>query len=320
MSILLQESPDSREMHFGGSGSGQTLLYTAVVAPDGATVPSEVDVYNAVIAQSPATFNGFLRQDVKVTPKGGPLFAVEVTYGTTGVNGGDKPLTGTLGSNTGGGSGGGGGGGSGGGGANGGSGGPPSDTTGPSSGEDALKGGYSFAVSPPKLHITQSRLTMSRTKRGGGVARNFKGAIGVDKDLKIEGCDTPPDPSFTWKRTVSCAVITQKYLNTLALVAGKPNDASFYGWDIGEVLFMGADGQYAEGQGWSVTYTFGVEKNETNITICDGLVVPAKKGFEYLWVLYEDIIDGGFSVTVPAAAYVEQVLPYASFGLLGIGE
>ncbi len=66
--------------------------------------------------------------------------------------------------------------------------------------------------------------------------------------------------------------------------------------------------------------TFGVSRDAADIAICDGLTVPAKGGWEYVWVAYEEINDGANKkVTVPLAAYVEQLVNPAAFGLIGIG-
>ena len=47
----------------------------------------------------------------------------------------------------------------------------------------------------------------------------------------------------------------------------------------------------------------------------------AKKGWEYLWVRYEDAVDASAHkwIKKPAFAYVERVYPEGDFGLLGIG-
>lgn len=291
--IRLPEDPESRDLHYGSQGGGQTLRFTAITTAG----ESEVLVYLHALVNTPPYFNGFIRQDIKVTRKGAPhLFGVLVEYGTTGVGGGDQPLGGP-----------------------GGDGGPPATPTAPAADNTPLASGYAFSIRAPRLHLTQSRATVASYKRGGGPAPDFKRAIGVDKDGKPEGCDVPPDPRFTFKRTVARATVTPGYLETLEALAGRPNDAPFYGRAAGEVLYLAADGQYTQGDGWSITHEFGVEANETGIAICAGLDGIAKKGWEYLWVLYEEVRDGNKVLTVPAAAYVEEVLRPAPFHLIEIG-
>lgn len=293
MSIKMVEDPESRDLHYGASGGGQTLRFTARVTAG----ETEVQVWLYAILQSPPYFNGFIRQDIKVRREGAAnFFKVDVEYGTTGVGGGDQPLGGA-----------------------GNDGGAPPDPTAPSADTTPLTSGYSFTVAVPQLHLTQSRATVSATGRNGAVPKDFKGAIGVDKDGKIDGCDVPPDAPLTWQRTVARASVTTGYLQILTNLAGRPNDAKFYGFDPGTVLYMGANGQFTQGEGWSITHSFATGENEVNIAICDGLVVPAKKAFEYLWVLYEEVEQAGQTVVVPSAAYVEEVLRPAPFGLIGIG-
>lgn len=285
--MTITETQDSRAFHYGAQGGGVTLRFVVVGSTD------EAEVYEYVRLNTPLTWDGFIRQDIKADPMGGPMWKAEVEYGTSGQGGGDQP-TGTT----------------------------PEQPQAPDSPTAALTSGYSFSVRAPRLHLTQSRVTISATKRGGGVARDFKGKIGVDKDLKVVGCDVPPDPRATIKRTVARSIVTQRYLSTLFNLVGRTNDAPFYGWDAGEVLYLGADGQYTQGEGWSITHEWGVEENDTDIPICAGLTVPAKKGFEYLWILDEEVRDPAtqLMVVVPGAAYVEEVIRPAPFFLIGVGE
>jgi hypothetical protein len=285
MAVFLRETSDSRELHYGAQGGGEVLRFFGWGTMD------QVEMYLFAQANTPPIFDGFIRNDIRVSPLGGPNWKVEVEYGTTGQGGGDQP-TGTS----------------------------PSQPSGPEDPNTTpLGGGYSFTVGAPKIRFTQSRATISATKRGGGVAIDYKGAIGVDKDGKVEGCDFPPEPRITWKRTVARPHVSQGYIATLAATAGRPNNATFYHFDAGSVLYLGADGQYTQADGWSITHHFGVEENEIDIAICEGLVVPAKKGWEYLWVAYEEIREGDSVATVPAAAYVEELVRPANFALLGIG-
>lgn len=295
MAIRLRESPDSRELHYGASGGGQTLKFTAVATGG----ESEPEVWVYALQNTSPYFNGFVRQDVKVSRQAGPLFTVEVEYGTTGVGGGDQPLGGA-----------------------GNDGGSPSNPTAPAGDSTPLTSGYSFTVNCPRVHFTQSRLTVSATKRGGGVALDFKGKVGVEKSeggMKVQGVDFPPEPRLTISRTWARAQVTQGYISTLLNLAGRPNNAPFYNWDAGQVILMSANGQFTQGEGWSITGQFGIEENEINIVICAGLVVPAKKGWEYLWVYDEWVRDGNDKVLVPGAAYVEELLRPASFALMEIG-
>lgn len=298
MSIHFVESPDSRDLSFGAQDGGQT--FRATVATDAGE--TELQIWMFALQNSVPYYNGFIRQKISVKSKGAPnLWAVEIEYGTTGLGGGDQPLGGT-----------------------GSDGAPPDQPTAPESPTASLTSGWSFSIRAPRLHITESHETISMTLRNPlpGAAPNFRNKIGVDKDGKVVGVDWPPEPAFTFKRTVACATVTQAYLNTLSKIAGGVNKDPFYGWATGEVLFVSADGQFTQGEGWSVTFEFGVEKNRIAILITGGLSAPAKKGFEYMWVLdmEESDLASGLLVTVPRAVYVEQVLEPVDFSLIRIGE
>ncbi|MBP3955501.1 hypothetical protein J8F10_09425 [Gemmata sp. G18] len=310
MAIRVVESPDSGDLHYGAQGGGQVLKYT-VVTTAGET---KAAVFLAALAGTLPYLNGFVRNDLKIESKNGAanVYAVEVNYGTTGVGGGDQPLGGV-----------------------GNDGGPPMTPSGPGSPTTPLTSGWTFRIQAPTLHLTTSLGTVDKAKRGGGAAPDFKRRIGVDRDGKTQGCDVPPAAAFTFSRTIARATVTQGYLNTLSAIAGKPNNAPFYGWEEGEVLLMSAYGTYTQNDGWSITFEFGVQKNDNNVIVCgpsapgatDGLpAIPGpgvftKKGWEYLWVKEEEIPDPvtGAIVTVPGYAYIEKVLEPADFSLLEIG-
>ncbi|VTS01533.1 Uncharacterized protein OS=Isosphaera pallida (strain ATCC 43644 / DSM 9630 / IS1B) GN=Isop_2424 PE=4 SV=1 [Gemmata massiliana] len=299
MSIFVNESPDSRDLNFGSNGGGQVLKYT-VRTTAGET---EAQIYLAALLGSFPYFNGFIRNDIKVSPNGAPhLWKVEISYGTTGVGGGDQPLGG-VGSD----------------------GSPPTNPTAPASSSTPLTSGYSFSIRAPRLHFKRSRTTVASFKSGGGIATDRQKVIGVTKGDSSEpdGVDWPPDPSSTFKRTVAKATVTQGYLSTLFNLAGRVNDAAFYGWAAGEVIFLAADGQYTTGEGWSITFEFGVNENEPSIVISPDLPHPpeviSKRGWEYLWVVNVEQIVGTKRVLVADECYVEELIRPAPFALLQIG-
>lgn len=299
--IKVVEDPESRGMSVGAQNSSQDYILNVVTTAG----ESEAELYLfAIQATQPYLSSGLIRNDIKLTPRGAPnLWRVTIGYGTTGVGGGDQPLGGT-----------------------GNDGGPPQQPQGPQSPQESLKGGWSFSIQAPTLHITQSLGTVGAYKRGGGAPKNFGGRIGVDQEGATIGCDIPPPARFTFKRTTARAVVTQAYLDVLSELAGRPNNAPFYFWQEGEVLFQSAEGQYTAGEGWSINWTFAVEKNDPNVIICDGLPHPPatilKYGWDYMWVLEETIEDpaqGGRVVQYPGAVYLERVLKFADFSLLEIG-
>jgi hypothetical protein len=100
-------------------------------------------------------------------------------------------------------------------------------------------------------------------------------------------------------------------------LTGKTNNASFATFAEGELLFLGADFSAASGGEVSITYKFVASPNRTGLTV-GPITGIAKKGHEYLWVLYRPNQSGNFLVKVPVAVYVHKVYESGDFTLLGI--
>lgn len=148
-------------------------------------------------------------------------------------------------------------------------------------------------------------------------APDHQGAIGVTKD-SVAGTDVVV-PKLEFSITRDLNVLTLAYIQTLKSLTGKLADAEYMGFAKGELLFLGASGAGATGDKKPrVTYKYAVSENKEDIFISDDLTVPAKLGWEYLWVTYEDSIDSnGNLVAKPAAAYVEEVYEFADMKQLG---
>jgi len=66
---------------------------------------------------------------------------------------------------------------------------------------------------------------------------------------------------------------------------------------------------------WEITYDFASSPNREGLTI--GAITDIdKKGWEYLWVLYSDVEDGGMLAKQPRAVYVEKVYEEGDFAKL----
>jgi len=179
---------------------------------------------------------------------------------------------------------------------------------------------FSFETGGGTQHITQSLSTISRYAPSGKTAPVFDGAICVDNN-SVNGCDITV-PVFTWSDTYifSTGVVTPTYKQTLFALTGKVNNASWGGYSAGEVLFMGASGSKRGNRGdWEIAFKFSASPNITGKTI-GSITNIAKKGWEYLWVRYDNDTDTNAKVLIkkPVAVYIEQVYEYGNFGGLGI--
>ncbi len=290
--MKIVEAHNSRSFEYGAQGGRLTWRGNLWHSDD------EVEVYEYVAEETPLVLAGFIRQNIRPEPVGGGVWAVEVEYGTSGVGGGDQPV-----------------------------GAPALDPTAPESDDEPLKSGFAFQVEPYSFKLTQSLKTTKYARTGYEPARDHRGAIGVDKDGQVQGCEVPPRASATWTRTVYRPVLGFGYFRVLLECAGKTNSRAWYGFAPGNLLYMGAEGQFTEGEGWSITHKFAAEPTRNNIVIVPGdtpalpprLAVATKRGFDYLWVQYEDVMEGGKSTTQATAAYVERVLEEIDFALIGIG-
>ncbi len=177
---------------------------------------------------------------------------------------------------------------------------------------------FSFDTGGGTTHITQSIATVNSYAPPGEDPPDFKGAIGVNND-SVEGTDiTIPVYNFKETHYIPVALVTAAYKAILFYLTGKVNVAPFKGFAPGEVLFQGASGSQRGQEDWEITFSFAASPNAVGLTMGDITGID-KKGWEYLWVRYQDAEDEDVLVKQPAAVYVEQVYPYGDFSLLGIG-
>jgi hypothetical protein len=193
---------------------------------------------------------------------------------------------------------------------------------------DPLKRARSFDTTGGTQHITQacsvgSGGTLDFEKRYPSSATNMSGAIGVDSN-GVNGVDIVV-PQLQWQESydVPDAYVTAAYARGVAGITGTTNNASFRGFEAGEVLFLGCSGSQEwddqKGKGpWSLSYRFVASKNVTGQTI-GSISGVEKKGHEYLWVRYEDSVSGSSLIKQPKAVYVSKVYKDSDFSLLGLG-
>ena len=201
---------------------------------------------------------------------------------------------------------------------------------------DPLKRARSFDTSGGTQHITQAAggsvttagsttVTQGSERRYPPSAPSMNNAIGVDGD-SVAGVDIVV-PALTWTETydVPSKYVTSNYIKRVSSLTGTVNNAPFRTLAAGEVLFMGCSGSQEwdsqKGDGpWSLSYKFVSSPNVTNVTIGD-IAGIEKKGHEYLWVRYEDSVDGSATVTFkrPKYVYVNKVYRDGDFSQLGLG-
>lgn len=180
----------------------------------------------------------------------------------------------------------------------------------------------SFDTTGGAEHISQSIQTIAAYGRPGTSPPNFHGAIGVTPEGRVEGVDVPARKyEWTEQHRLADEFVTPGWRMLVAELTGKVNSAIFRNFPIGTVWFGGAVGAQNGNGEWEVTCKFAYSPNTVGRTIGD-ITGIAKKGWEYLWVLYQDEADEAAKRVVqrPVAVYVEQVLEYADLNLLQLGS
>lgn len=156
---------------------------------------------------------------------------------------------------------------------------------------DPLRRSRSFDTSGGMQHKTQaysvgSGNTLDFEYRYPSSATNMSGAIGVDGN-GVQGVDVVV-PALTWTETydVKSTYVTSSYIRNVAGLTGTVNNASFRGFEAGEVLFLGASGSQEwdqeKGDGpWTLSFKFSASKNETGITIGSISGIQKKVGITF---------------------------------------
>lgn len=182
---------------------------------------------------------------------------------------------------------------------------------------------WSFDTSGGTIKLTTSKNT-TKYAPSGRTAPDFQSAIGVKntgKDAEPEGVDVViPGLKLTGNYKWAAGSLDIAYVKTIAAMTGSTNNAIFYGFAIGELLFLGMTGELTPVGTTEVQYNFLASANATGLTI-GAISSIAKKGHEYLWVAFEAADDATAKKLVqrPLGIYVERVYDPADFSVLGIG-
>jgi hypothetical protein len=180
---------------------------------------------------------------------------------------------------------------------------------------------YSFEIGGGTQHITQALAHIASYAPPGKTPPAFGGAIGVTQ-TEVEGCDIDvPVYNFSETHYKASTFVTGTYKATLFAIACNPvNSGAFRGFAAGEVRFLGASGSQRGDESWELTFRFAALPNVTGLQI-GSITGIAKKGWEYMWVRYEDAEDSGSKTLIKKAAsvHIEQVYGTSNFAGLGIG-
>lgn len=300
MAVKVLELRDSRDRRVDGT----TLRYAVHGTNDEAAARA------ALLAAAPSTLGSWvIRPDERLKYEGHYLYLADVNYGPQLL--GDRPaLPAPI--------------------ASGGS--PPSPPPPPPPAEDdRANDELSFNISTVNRRLFLSEETRHRIHRfplNQNDTPNFQRMVGVN-GKNVEGYDRI-EPKFEFTITKEFEYVTYAYVDRIVDLVGSINQSDFnpYG-KAEELLLLGVSGRCG-GRGKDksrpkLTFNFARQKNRTNVVLTtrssgtDDIIAPTVKGWDYIWVLYEQDLGSQQITTQRAlAAYVERIYPRRNFGLLGL--
>lgn len=181
----------------------------------------------------------------------------------------------------------------------------------------------SFDTTGGQLRITSSLETIACYDDTGSVTPDNNQVIGETESGDVEGVDiVVPAMRFSIDYTQPLATVSEAYIRTVELLTGTANNNTFKGRAAGEVLFLGTSGSMGIKADPTLQYNFVRMPNISGQTI-GAITGIAKKGHEYLWVLYESYEVGTGAdkrmAKRPKRVYVERIYQLTNFSALAIG-
>lgn len=155
----------------------------------------------------------------------------------------------------------------------------------------------------------------------GGPNAPGGGILGFDVDSGVaEGVDVPTG-SIRKELNIKVPFITMGYSKLLENLNQHVNSEAFLGRAAGEVLFAGAQVQTKDASGTNIRYTFEIIPNVYNEKVGEDIIIPFRRGWDYLEVRYgwyenPDGPAGGPPIKLPEVALVHQVCKYADLNRL----
>ncbi|HVS73142.1 MAG TPA: hypothetical protein VHQ47_17940 [Phycisphaerae bacterium] len=184
---------------------------------------------------------------------------------------------------------------------------------------------FSFSIGTQSINIKQSKATSNKYSTLGGGAPDLKQCINVTPQGDVQGVDLD-FPTYTWTEThyLPASMITDAYKAALYNAMSNPVcNASFRGCAAYEAKILGVEGTERHKEGdWEVNFRFAGSPNFTGLTV-GAISGIAKKGWEYLWVYYEEttatVGSNKVRIVQPRDVYVEKVYGDFDPSTLGIG-
>ena len=148
------------------------------------------------------------------------------------------------------------------------------------------------------------------------------GAINVSGQT-VGGVDrVVPSLKMTYRTKLPKSFVDVAWVRNVAGITGTTNAKPFYGFEAGELLFLGMSGEESTRKDPEITFSFAASSNfEASYDVVGGTVLMNKKGWEYMWFYYETVEDTTTNrmKPKPVDVYINQLYDESDFSALGIG-
>lgn len=167
--------------------------------------------------------------------------------------------------------------------------------------------------------IVNSAISYAADDAGGGIGWNGKSG----SEAEFSGVDVPTaDMREVYTKLIPISKLTASYKKSLATLTGKVNNATFKGYEAGEVMFLGMS-YTAPVKGQKkvmATYNFRISPNETNVKISGQTYSVSKKGWQYAWARSKMVnnANSGTPQVEIDGVYISDVCESADFSVLGL--
>lgn len=154
---------------------------------------------------------------------------------------------------------------------------------------------------------------------GDDAGADFGGAINVT-GTSVQGIDVVV-PSMRYSETWIMPLrigLSYEYVASVFKLTGTVNKDRFRAFAAGEALFLGARAQWSGDQPYvPVTFEWNCRPNDEKYYL-KGLTETLKKGWEYVWVIYETDNVGSSRVQRPRSYVFDTIYKEGDFSLLQI--
>jgi len=177
------------------------------------------------------------------------------------------------------------------------------------------KWNLNFDTTGGTLHIKVSKALRAKYGTGAPYTVGQAGPIGAH-DGQVDGCDIIiPALKLTWTFRHALGAVPLSRIKQLAGFTGYTNNDQWMTFDANELLFLGCTGSMGSDTETDIAYNFAASQNVTGLTIGD-IGSIAKKGHDYLDVIWKDAVDTGADVKQAKYVYTHRVYDETAFATL----